>query len=59
MVLAGYLAGSSWHTVGHYISLAGLGITAAVVAVLVTAVALRRRRPARAGTRAGVVARSA
>jgi membrane protein DedA with SNARE-associated domain len=59
MVLAGYLAGSSWHTVGHYISWAGLDITAAVVAVLVTGVALRRRRRARADTRASAVAHAA
>lgn len=51
MVVAGYLAGNSWHTVGHYISLAGLGITAAVIAVLLGARAVRRHRARRgAGT---------
>lgn len=44
MVLAGYLAGSSWHTVGHYISMVGLGLTAAVIALLVGGRALHRRR---------------
>lgn len=34
MVRAGYLAGNSWRTVGHDISLIGLGLTAALVAVL-------------------------
>lgn len=45
MVLAGYLAGNSWHTVGHYVSMVGLGLTAAVIALLVGGRALRRHRP--------------
>lgn len=32
---AGYLAGNSWHTVGHYLSGVGLALTAAVVGGLV------------------------
>lgn len=41
--LAGYLAGNSWHTVGHYISVAGVGITAGVIALLLAGRVLRRR----------------
>lgn len=44
MAVAGYLAGASWHTVGHYVSLVGLGATALVVALLVVRGALRRHR---------------
>lgn len=51
MVMAGYLAGNSWHTAGHYISVVGLGITAGLVVLLVGVRALRRRR-ARGTTRA-------
>ena len=43
MVLAGYLAGNSWHTVAHYISLVGIGVTLGVIAVLLIARAIRRR----------------
>lgn len=43
MVLAGYLAGNSWHTVGHYISMIGLGLTAAVLVLLVGGRRLHRR----------------
>jgi membrane-associated protein len=34
VVIAGYLAGNSWHTVGHVISLGGIGVTLAVIALL-------------------------
>lgn len=56
MVLAGYLAGNSWHTVDHYISVVGIGVTLGVIGMLLTARAIRRRR-ARVGesTAAGAV----
>ena len=44
MAVAGYLAGSSWHTVGHYVSIVGLALTAAVIALLVGRGVLRRHR---------------
>ena len=44
MAVAGYLAGNSWHTVAHYISVAGLGVTLGVIAILLIARAIRRRR---------------
>lgn len=43
-VLAGYLAGNSWHTVAHYISVVGIGATLGVIAMLFIARAIRRRR---------------
>lgn len=44
MVLAGYLAGNSWHTVKHSISVVGIGVTLGLIAMLVIARAIRRRR---------------
>jgi membrane-associated protein len=45
MVLAGYLAGNSWHTIGHLISGAGLALLAvAVVAFVIFRIVRRRRR---------------
>ncbi|MFM6848987.1 MAG: DedA family protein [Terrabacter sp.] len=44
MAVAGYLAGNSWHTVGHYISIVGLALTAAVVVLLVGRGLLHRHR---------------
>lgn len=44
MVVAGYLAGSSWLAVAHLFSTVGLGLTAAVVVLLVVGRAVRRRR---------------
>jgi membrane-associated protein len=44
MVVAGYLAGNSWHTVAHYISVVGIGVTLGVIAMLLIARAIRRRR---------------
>ncbi|HQR25974.1 MAG TPA: DedA family protein [Nocardioides sp.] len=44
MVVAGYLAGSSWQTVAHLFSAIGVGITGAVVVLLVIGRAVRRRR---------------
>lgn len=55
MVLAGYLAGNSWHTVEHYISVVGVGVTLGVIAVLVTVRAVRRRARGGATTSAGPV----
>lgn len=43
-VLAGYVAGSSWHTVQHYVSGAGLAALAAVVVAYLGVRMLRRRR---------------
>lgn len=62
VVLAGYLAGSSWQQVGHVISGFGVGISVAVVATLVSAAATRRHRTSRrasgraAGARPGSAA---
>ncbi len=42
VVTAGYLAGNSWHTVEHYVTGAGLGLTGGVVALFL-AVRLFRR----------------
>ena len=50
MVVAGYLAGNSWHTLAHLFSGAGIVLTALVVAGLATAYLVRRRRGV---TRAG------
>ena len=47
MAVAGYLAGNSWHVVAHDISLGGLAATGAVVALLLAAWAIRRRRRSR------------
>ena len=44
VVLAGYLAGNSWHTVAHVISGIGAGLAVAVLAGLVGVLLLRRRR---------------
>lgn len=44
MALAGYLAGSSWHTVERDISTTGLVITLAVIALFFIARVIRRRR---------------
>jgi membrane-associated protein len=44
MVFAGYLAGNSWHTVAHYISVVGIGVTLGVIAMLLIPRAIRRRR---------------
>ena len=35
VVVAGYLAGNSWHTAGHLISAGGIGVTSAAVILLV------------------------
>jgi membrane-associated protein len=43
VVLAGYLAGNSWHTVEHVITGVGVGLAVAVVAGLLGALLLRRR----------------
>ncbi|HWJ83717.1 MAG TPA: DedA family protein [Nocardioides sp.] len=48
VALAGYLAGSSWHTVGHDISLAGLAITLGIVGVVLVGRVIARRRNRRA-----------
>jgi membrane-associated protein len=49
---AGYLAGNSWHTVEHYLTGAGLALTASLVALLVVLHLVRRivtrLRPVRA-----------
>lgn len=47
MVLAGYLAGNSWHAIAHLFSGAGLVLTVVVVAGFVTVHIIRRRRAAR------------
>lgn len=44
MALAGYLAGNSWHTVEHYISVAGIAGTFTVIALFVIGRAIGRRR---------------
>ncbi|HEY0952816.1 DedA family protein [Nocardioides sp.] len=49
VVLAGYLAGNSWHTVEHVISGIGVGLAVVVVAALLGARLLRRRSGPRAG----------
>lgn len=43
-VLVGYIAGSSWHTVQHYVSGAGLAALAAVVVAYLGVRMVRRRR---------------
>jgi membrane protein DedA with SNARE-associated domain len=42
--VAGYLAGSSWKTVEHYLTGAGLVVTGALVAMLLAVHLVRRRR---------------
>lgn len=54
IAVAGYLAGNSWQAVGHDISLAGLAVTIVVVALVIGARVLRRRR-SRERTGAGSV----
>ncbi|WP_041546426.1 MULTISPECIES: DedA family protein [unclassified Nocardioides] len=44
VALAGYLAGSSWHVVEHDMSVAGIGVTLGVIALLLIAHAIGRRR---------------
>jgi len=44
MVVAGYLAGNSWHAIAHLFSGAGLVLTCVVVAGFVTVQVRRRRR---------------
>lgn len=56
MVLAGYLAGNSWHTVEHYISVVGIGATLGVIAMLFIARAIRRRRARADDCTSGLVA---
>ena len=51
MVVAGYLAGSSWHTAEQVISRVGLGITLAVLATLVGVRVLYRHRTRRRSSR--------
>lgn len=46
MVIAGYLAGNSWHAIAHLFSGAGLVLTAVIVAGFVTVHIIRRRRRA-------------
>ena len=50
MVIAGYLAGSSWPVVQQVASTVGIGVTVAVVAALLGAWALHRRRARRLDT---------
>jgi membrane protein DedA with SNARE-associated domain len=47
---AGYLAGNSWHTVAHYLSGAGLALTAGAVGVLVVVHLARLLLRARTGS---------
>jgi membrane protein DedA with SNARE-associated domain len=42
MVLAGFLAGNSWHTVAHLLSGAGIALAALLVAVFVGLHLVRR-----------------
>lgn len=51
IVVAGYLAGNSWHTVEQVISRVGLGITLALVAALLGLRVLFRHRPRRGRSR--------
>ena len=51
MVVAGYLAGNSWHTLAHLFSGAGIVLTVLVVAGLAAVYLVRRRR--RGATRSG------
>lgn len=44
VVLAGYFAGNSWQKVGHYISVAGISVTLGVIALVLVARAVGRRR---------------
>jgi membrane protein DedA with SNARE-associated domain len=46
MVLIGYVAGNSWHTLAHLVSTAGAVLTVALLVLLVVVVKLRRRRAA-------------
>ena len=56
--VAGYLAGSSWKTVEHYLTGAGLAITGAVVVLLVIAHLVRRRSVSATGVARGPSASS-
>lgn len=59
LVVAGDLAGSNWHTVEHWVTTVGVGVTAAVAALLMGRWAARRwhRRPlGRAGRTANAAA---
>ena len=44
MVLIGYVAGNSWHTLAHLVSTAGAVVTVVLVVLLVVAYKVRRRR---------------
>jgi membrane protein DedA with SNARE-associated domain len=44
IAVAGYLAGNSWHAVAHDISAVGIGVTLGVVALLLLARGIHRRR---------------
>ncbi|GAA3829795.1 DedA family protein [Nocardioides panacisoli] len=48
MVLIGYVAGNSWHTLAHLVSTAGAVVTVALVVLLVLVYKVRRRRTAAA-----------
>lgn len=48
IVLAGYLAGNSWHSVQHYVSLTGLVVTTATVVLMILGWRIGRRRARRA-----------
>jgi len=50
MVVAGYLAGNSWHTIAHLFSGAGLVLTCLVAAGFVTVQVVRVRRRRRAAS---------